>query len=482
MFPVFRLFRPCALTALLALPAAAQDLPYQSLAEGFLADFGRADASPQTLDLNALLQDGFLHVSAGLYDLYLPAEAARKERDVEDYQRVVLALLDAQDRWLEWLEPGIEDKAALRQAHKDHKTLVRWVGSWKPAAIKSGASEGARDLVEVLDPKDAVREALARYGTYMAGGAALGLERGEGRREPVVLMTDRRRMVQMCSLGGWLYPEHQGVFWQPSIATWTHFYIDDIKVLSTRFASPRTPGDYTSGVRMDDRTPTGLEQQIVQLAANSMFANYFGDAIPPTLAGGLAVNLVIDLYGECNTRADGDLRARRTAAREVFIPGGNPDGGILPPNMADSRWRSEQGADHFVSALKRAMPPGSKRGPARFMLEDDRGRRGAEVRAPFLGASASASPLSREYYGDQLEFLRSYRVCFLNWLRAKGAGSSRRSAQAFADLLRGMAAGTTDTLEDTLATVYGAPLSDLAPSKSDLEGRFLVWLVKQKGR
>jgi len=294
-----------------------------------------------------------------------------------------------------------------------------------------------------------------------------------------VLLSDRVRMVQLCALGGWIHPQLRGVFWQPSIATWTHFYIDDVKFLAMRCANPRQPGDYASSVRMDVRSATGLEQQIVQLATNSMLDNYFGDAISPTLAGGLALNLVIDLYGECNTRADGDLSIRRSAAREVFVPGGNPEGGILPPSSADSRWRSEKGADHFVAALKRAMP--KRRGPALFLLEDERGRRGAEVHAPFLGTVAAASPVEEGYRGDQLEFLRSYRSCFLDWLQKQGGGSSKkRSASAFAALLRGLALGSSETLEDTLSRVYGVPLSSESPGRDDLEGQFLTWLRKQR--
>ncbi len=468
------------LVTAMAAPALSRDLPYERLAGDFLAAYDAADASPQTFDLHGFLDEQFLHVSAGIYDVYLPSASAKSEKSLEDYQRVVLALFESQDRWLEWLESEVEDQRAYKQAGKDCKTLRKWVSGWDLDDVTDGLEQGHRDLADVLDASDSVREALERYAVYGASGTALGLNREDGAREPIVLAAGRKEMVQMCALGGWIYPQHRSVFWQESIATWTHTYIDDVKFLAMQFAMPRSPGDYTSGLRMDTRIETGLEQQIVQLATNSMLANYFGEAIPPTLAGGLAVNLVIDLFGECATRADGDLRARRTQAREVFVPGGNPNGGILPPNLADSRWRSEQGSDHFVAALKRAMPK-ARRGPARFVLEDDRGRRGTDVYAPFLGSSAGASSLSADYYGDQLEFLRSYRSCFLNWLRERGAGSSsKRSSAAFANLLRCMARGSAETIEDTLANVYGTPLSSTEPGKDDLEGRFLAWLAKQR--
>jgi len=426
------------------------------------------------------MADNCLVLAIGLYDLYLPTEAAADPESLEDYQRVALALLDSQSCWLDWLEPEVQDSRALKEALRDHKTLRKWVDGWKLRYVERGMKDGERNLLDVLSAKKSVREASASLALYFEGGQALGLDRPAGAREPIVLVEDRVRMVQLCSLGGWIYPQHRSVFWQSSIKTWTHFYIDDVKFLATRFAAPRSASDYATGMRMDGRTPTGLEQQIVQLATNSMLANYFGDAIPPTLAGGLAINLVIDVYGECNTRADGDLRARRTSAREVFVPGGNPNGGLLPPNLAGSRWRAEQGSDNFVAALKRAMPDRIRDGGYSFILENDRGRRGVQVSAPFLGSVASASPLADEYYGDNLEFLRSYRCCFLSWLKENGAGRSSRSSEAFAKLLQGLASGTTDTLEALLASLYGLPLSSVAVGQEDLEGRFLGWLRKQR--
>ena len=100
--------------------------------------------------------------------------------------------------------------------------------------------------------------------------------------------------------------------------------------------------------------PTGMQQQIAQLAGNAMIDNLFGDKIPPSLAGALSVNLVIDVYGECNTRVDGDLRARRMAAREFFVPGGASEGGVLPPNLADSLEGQATEAD-FDTGLTAAL-------------------------------------------------------------------------------------------------------------------------------
>ncbi len=466
--------------------ASGQALPYESLARRVLVDWGAGEAQPETFDLHGFLAGNCLRLSVGLYDLYLPLEVAEDEEAFSDFQRVALALIDSQETWLDWLEPTVPDRRELKSVRGDIKTLRRWVKGWKSRAIdaalsKDAGNEGGQDMFEVLGAKDSLRAAALHFAAYAAEGRALGLERSEGLREPIVLVTDRTRMVQLCCLGGWIYPSARSAFWQGSITTWTHFYIDDVKFLATHLANPRSPGDYAGGVRMDTRTKTGLEEQIVQLATNSLLANYFGDAIPPTLAGGLAINLVVDLYGECNTRVDGDLRARRTSAREVFVPGGNPNGGLLPPNLADSRWRSEQGSDYFVAALRRGMSAGSRKDHLHFTLQDDRGRRGVEVAPPFLGSAAATRSLpGGDYYGDQLEFLRSYRTCFLHWLREHGMGKEKRSHEAFAELLRRLAHGTVATLEATLAEVYGLPLSQAEPGDDDLEGRFLGWLRRQR--
>jgi len=470
---------PLLLAASLCSVSLAQDLPYEKLANRFLEEHGQADAAPDTFELELFLQDRFLHTEAGLFDLYLSPSAARRESDIEDYQRVVMAVLEAQQGWLDWLDPSGKQ---LRDVRKDHAALVKWVKRWKIADLARHLKESGGSTLEILDAKDSVAEASGRLAEFLTAGGAL-MAREDGKREPLVLVPDRETFTQFLCLGGWKYATHRSTYWQPDIVNWTNFYIDDVKVLAMQFASPnRSPGDYSSGLRMDFKTSTGLEQQIVQLAANSMFANYYGERVPPSLAGALAINLVIDQFGECNTRVDGDLRARRSSAVEIFVPGGNPGGGILPPNMADSRWRDNQGSDYFVAELRRALPKKKGRKPlGTFELMDERERNYAEVSGPFLGmAAAVADPLPSTYLGDQMEFLRAYRSCFMHWLQAKGAGSSKKAcAASFAELLRGLAATPDATeLEQVFKNVYEKPLSTSEMEKKELEARFLSWLAK----
>lgn len=470
---------PLLLAVCLCPVSAAQDLPYATLADRFLAEHGQADVTPAAFELEPFLRERFLHTQAGLFDLYLPPGAARRQSDLRDYQRVVMAVLELQQGWLSWLDPGGRE---LREVRKDHVALLKWVKRWEIADLAQHSRESGGSTLEILGAKHAVREASERLAGFLTAGGAL-LAREDGQREPLVLVPDRETFTQFLCLGGWKYADLRSVYWQPDIVNWTNFYIDDVKVLAMQFASPnRSPGDYTTGLRMDYKTPTGLEQQIVQLAANSMFANYYGERVPPSLAGALAINLVIDQFGECNTRVDGDLRARRSSAVEIFVPGGNPAGGILPPNMADSRWRENQGSDYFVAELRRALPAKRGRKPlGTFELLDERERNSAEVTGPFLGiAAAVAEPLPTTYLGDQLEFLRAYRSCFVHWLQAKGAGSSKKAcAASFAELLRGLASiEDASQLEQVFKDVYLKPLSSTEMEKKELEARFLTWLAK----
>ena len=123
------------------------------------------------------------------------------------------------------------------------------------------------------------------------------------------------------------------------------------------------------------------------------------------------------------------------------------------------------------------------RDPFTFELKDDREIRRTPVQAPFLGQHADATAIASEFYGDRLEFLRSYRTCFMYWLREEAAGSRSNCEDTFANLLLELAHNTDpERLEAIFGEVYGDPLSAPAAElgKKDLEGRFLSWLAKTR--
>jgi hypothetical protein len=258
------------------------------------------------------------------------------------------------------------------------------------------------------------------------------------------------------------------------------------------------PGD---GIRMDYREPTGLEQHVAQRGAMGLEWHSFGDGLPPAIEMGLAQLMVVEAYGENNVRSGGSMRGSETEAFEAFIPGGNPNGGFLPPISADSPWRADKGKDHFVRVLRAQQKAGSKGAPhpgpagekpkkskhdklAWFLLQAGSGTH--PVRAPFLGQVSLGKTQPPAAFGsDYMEFFRAYKTAFLHWLATEGAGSKKASAEAWHALAASIAAsGGEGDFEALAAEVYGMPLSAHdGPDKDQedsLEWAFLTWLAKQR--
>ena len=243
---------------------------------------------------------------------------------------------------------------------------------------------------------------------------------------------------------------------------------------------------------MDAREKTGLEQHVAQRGAIALAWSTFGDGLTLALELGLAQALVVEAFGENNTRSGGATRGSVTNGMTAFIPGGNSGGGALPPTNADSVWRSDLGANHFVKVLRAAQKAASKRAPkapkgrgeklAWFQLVADDTASKHDVRAPFFGVQDGGKELPpEEFLSDYLEFFRAYKTAFVYWLYKKAGGNAKASAAAFAQLAREVTAqdGRGDLNEITRG-VYDVPLStDVAAGGESLEGRFLEWLAKQ---
>ncbi len=476
------------LSMLLPLPALASPgddgIPYAELARALLADAGLeagapAESVPEGSGLDELLAGGFLSCELGLFDLYVSYRSLEESEQADSFRLVALALLDAQKVWLGWLGSAGESNPTA----KDLATVRSWVATWKPGNLDSSGAGGS--AIELLEPNEAITTASREFAQAMRSGAALGLERDAEIPEGIVFCPTRADFVSFLCTSAWLRPQDRAALHSPQIIDWTYCYVDRWKVLAGEMPAPgRAEGDWQSGTSMSARSPTGMQQQIVQLSANSLFDNYFGERIPPSLAGALSINLVIDVFGACDTRVDGDLRERRTMAREIFVPGGMSEGGRLPPNWADSKWRTGAGVDHFVSALKTAQSAGHKekqdKQQAWFILQDEGSSTRAAVRAPFLGSAASMEKLDPRLDGDRLDFLRSYRVAFVWWLQNESESSSKKAREQFAALLRALAAtGDGDVETAFRSTCGGRALSSAELGKDDLEGRFLEWLSKQ---
>ncbi|MFT4538945.1 MAG: hypothetical protein ACI841_000462 [Planctomycetota bacterium] len=466
----------------------AAGLNYESHARAILRDSEFEDANFALLEMDELLERQFVRARVGLYDLYMHRGTFSERRNAEKFQTVCDTMLAQQQAWLDWMAPARKD---LKTVFADIELLREWVQDWSSTDLRRIEGGSVFDsMAKRGKKKDKYRAAAERLAEYMGKGGSLDLGREAGRYEKLILGPTRESFVQLVCFAGMLRPELQGIYWQPGITNWTQSYVDDYKFVALQYTAPGTTlGSIGSGLEMNYASKTGLEQQVTQLATNWMLSNYFGERIPPSLAGGLAVNLVIDTYGRCETRVDGDLRERRTEAREVFVPGGNPNGGILPPNSAESHWREGGGQNHFTKVLRKAQKSGSEKERRskdklrHFQLLDDNEVSRTVVHGPYLGTAAAASEAPpASFYGDRLEFLRAYRSCFLNWLRTKGGGSGKTSSKKFAELLMEIAhSEDSSALEGTIAKAFKTDaLSTEKLGTKDLEGRFLKWLSKQK--
>ena len=455
---------------------------FEDLSQAFCERHSIALAEPGGFDFDAFARSGLAHARLGIFELAVAPADVRDAKSGERLRAVALTLLGLQADWLSWLEPACE---AAGPARADQAVLKEWVASWNPERVAEHSSETG-DLFASLGASEEVRAAGRRFAEAMTSGALLGLARDDV-PERLILAPDRRSFLEYAAFAGWIWPDWRHVFWQPEVADWTHVTVGAYLVLALEYAAPeRAAGDWFSGLAMDYRSPTGLEQQIGQLAANSMLAAYYGDRVPPSIAGALAVNLVVEQFGECDTRVDGDLRARRTEAREVFVPGGNPTGGVLPPNPATSRWREQRGADHFVGALQRAQKSGlaNQRRPKHrgryFELLDESGSNRTVLEGPYLGEAATrVEPPPASFQGDYLEFLRAYRSCFVRWLQTEA--NDKKSPEGFARLLLALAAADgAEAVVPAIEETFEQPLSDPDLDRETLEGRFLEWLRKQR--
>lgn len=497
-----------------ARPAAPQGagLDFEALAKESLQRRGFAGRTPETFTFDEYCSRGFVHLEVGLFDLYMEVASFASKEEGQRFFKVAASLARLQVDWLDWVDP--EDKVAKEQ-EVIAKDLVKYLESVSLDSVYAkgfGTSTGddglegdaqALDLWTRLSIQEKRLETFRELAAYLQSDGGLGLER-ERQREPIVLYPDRGAYVELIALAGWARPEARARMWSPDVFTWTNFYVNEWRFVSMAYGVPEADaGSYRQGIPMEARGATGLEQQICQLAALGLFDNYFGGRIPPIVAGGLSVNLVIDLFGECNTRVDGDLRERRSDAREVFVPGGLSEGGILPPNLADSRWREFHGKHHFLRMLKESQKNGAasvkgkdRKDKVRYfqLLADDEIQK-TVTEAPMLGKGAAGlGTLPPEYFGDRLEFARSYSSAFLYWLREKGGGrKAPESRQKFADLLRtfanselpdagGILAEVPESnFDEIFAGAYDRLLSDpaLDPDVS-LEGAFLHWLPKAR--
>jgi hypothetical protein len=462
--------------------APAPEFPFEKTAEAFLSSHGLAGKSASEADFESVLGKHFLIANVGVFDVRFPV--ADLEKRAGELAKCAKALIDAQEHLLEWLKPaGVDQKAA----REDLKSVQKWIAGLREAQLQKLKDAGGKDWMELLQCPDATKAAQKRLALALGDGTLFSAKRDVPEVVRLVLTPARKEFVELVCFAGWQNEADRGLYWADGVTTWTSAFVGPDQVITLEYAvAGARPEDYAQGTPMD----AVMGQQLVQLSLNSLFDRFFADRAPSTLVRGLSMNLVIDQFGECNTRVDGDTRGRQTGKREVFVPGGNAEGGQLGKNSAETRWRELYGADHFLKILKTAQKEGAdadKKGKNRFAalgIRNDKGTEPLAVNAPFFGAAAGEKKIPDEYQGDFSEALRAYKSAFLYFLQtqAAGVGAGAKSREKFAQLLCKLADPKgSGEFEALFTQIYdGAVLSDAECSKNSLEGRFLAWLPTGK--
>ena len=480
-----------ALPVLFLFPLSAsgtdtEDLLFESLAGRWLER--HSVTAEHRGGWSALLEERFAHLAVGLFDVRIPCASLGDPEGVKNGARAVQALLEAQSGWLAWARGETQVRGEKKAGEKKPKDdpLARWLDTWSPKTFAGAPTAGA-ELSELPGVPAAARSVLTELRSELRKGGALGFAR-EVPGVRLVLFPERAEFVEFVCVAGMLDPRLKASAHDQGLTTWLEYQAQDARFLCLEYGSGTDGRPLERGEGVADRNPVALAELVAQVGTRSLLARLYGAALDPALASGMANALVIDLYGELDTRIDGDVRSRSTEGRSVFVPGGNPDGGVLPASSAENRWRGTKGRDHFVGVLAQVQKSSGKKAPTRperltrFELHSDDGARKEIVSAPFLGPKAE-KPAS-DLLADYLELVRCYGVAFLHWLRQEGAGEAPASAQRFAELLRSLARGAkAEELPRLLESLYGRPLSAASPDElfagNTLEGSFLAWLAKQ---
>jgi len=485
MTPARLSFVLCVLCAGLAggQDAAPQGVPFEAAARAFMARSGLSEHG--ALDVEALLDERFVLARLGACDLHFPVTGL--ERNAAAFKDCAIALLASHEKFCDWTKPAGMDQKDLRA---DLKTLTDWVKSWRVPALAKTQDVGGKNVLALLGASENVAAASERLASRFRTGEVLGLARETPIAIRTVLEPTRKEFVEFACFLGLASPDERANYWVEGLAVWATFWIGEIQVIALEApAAGRATGDYEAGESMNERDPTVMQQQVVQFSLQRLFRQLFGEALPEILVEGFSMNLVIDQFGEIGTRLDGDLRGRSTQDRAMFIPGVASDG-FLPKDSAETRWREGRGRDRFVHVLRQSQKDGEgldkshKNHVAGFGVRSDSGGDHAGVRAPFLASPAEDAPApagpAAAFQGDYAELKRAYKCAFVCWLQSKAAGSEKTSREKFAQLLAKLA-DPAQEFEAVFPAVYeGVPLSDADAGQDSLEGRFLLWLSRQK--
>ncbi|MFT6362027.1 MAG: hypothetical protein ACJAZ8_000424 [Planctomycetota bacterium] len=481
------LLAPLACLALGSTSPAQEAINYEQHANGFALDHGLTGLTSIEVNFRQVIDGAYAHVTIGMFEVYHPIPDLDNSGVARTFQGVCRQLITMQQTWLDNLQP---ESGRLKDVEADLKTMDKWVKSWSLGRLADLDLESPHDLLDAFKAKDKYRAASLRLTDSFLRGESLGLERPLDQFEtsPLILCPTRREFVRLVCYAGLLYETERSKYWADNLHEWIEGRIMNMRALALEYVDVSLQvGDIYGGQAMNVRHTDELEQHVIQRAFLSMMQSYFGNQFDPALAVGFAINFNVDVFGLDHGRLEGDPRGNSTPPREVFIPGGNPDGGYLPPLSAESPYRELEGEFRYVGKLSATQVAGNtadQNQQARlqsFLIHADTGSGKHVVMSPFLGTSALKAPVPpTEFLGDYQEFFRAYRTVFMHWLRTEAGSSKKDSAKKFAQLLCALGASTGEgdpNLEALIPTIYdGLVLSNVEQNKDCLEGRFLRWL------
>ncbi len=476
---------PLTLAALAALPLQASPVDHEAIAKEYVSE--RCGLDPAASPTWEQIVDARLdRVELGLVDVYYPREVAATEKGFEHLRASTEALLGAQVELFQWVQP---DKKARSEkcveAIEALETMRKWAKVWRQRDVPKADEAKTRELVTASEPHEDVLAAQKLLRDYATAWGPYEIVREGSPVMKLVLAPTREEFVGLAFARG-LVTEDRSFLWVDGLMSWSECWFDGARVLALQYAatSDVRKKDWRQGTEMGSRNPNGLAEQVAQIGLVAMLEGALGERTAAGFRTGVANNVVIAIYEEVDTRTDGDVQERSKTAYGGFVNGGKSSGGTLPAADAGSRWRVEQGKDHFIQVLHDAQQVGyraGKRGDPKhvsFELQNENESERHVVRAPFLGNDEQTPP-PEAFLSDYAEFLRAYRSGFLYWLRHHAAGKKVSPAK-FAELLVALATPDERSLDDVAGALYeGAVFSDAELEEGSLEGRFLLWLVKQ---
>ncbi|NUP96395.1 MAG: hypothetical protein HUU28_09550 [Planctomycetaceae bacterium] len=459
--------------------AAAGQVDFNGLAEKFFKAHPVDGRSVSDVALDELVATHYALAQIGAIDVRFPREFLDDKGVVEDFKDSLTAILAVHELWLDWIGAPPEQ---VTKAKADFAELRKFL---KGARAGTGASK-AKNFFEIFSGAQDVQGALDRLRDGFRSGSMMGVTPLSTKPQVLIVAPNRQHFMELAGALGARQESSRSLYWNDSLANWTEFGWNETQVIALQYP-PLKPNltDFSEGVAMDSKEPTGLHQNVAQRAAVTLCWHTFGNALDPAFETAIGQVAVIDIYGENNTRSGGSGRSNTTDGMTAFIPGGRSEGGLLPPTNADSEWRVTAGKDYFVKPLKEGQKAGAKGGAKAkeeklvyFQLKSDDTSKRTYVRAPFFGSAAQGKELpAPEFMTDYLEFFRAYKSAFLHWLREFGAAKPVEAHALFAQLLKGIAeAGSAATFEEVVKESYKVPLSTADLGQDSLEARFLAWL------